>query len=154
VTALISAFRANQDICYFAYMGHGGRSVLYLGFPIGRDYNLSPFGGQADGASDSTEIAQLPKQNVKIGAMAYLFSCYSATSDDSNQNGVSIARAFADYFGITVLGSGAGVSYKNNQPVIKNWRIVEGWRERLFKGVHGGGGWQIIQPDFISSIFL
>ena len=134
-----------------AYMGHGGPGALYLGFPNNDDANLTPYGGPGgdpdQGCTHSTSVDMLPTENVKADATADLFACNSASSMSSVQSNTSMTQAFAHHFGIPVQGAGAGVGFNKGGPYIRGWRIVNGWRERLFRGLNHGGGWQIWDPN-------
>ena len=63
-----------------------------------------------------------------------------------------MAKAFADHFGIRVQGAGAGVGFGKEGPFIRNWRILDAWRQNLMGYKSGGGGWKQILPDLIFSV--
>jgi hypothetical protein len=146
VRQMIKAFRDTKDIGYIAYLGHGGPSALYMGNPQGAEYNLSPWGGAVDEASDSTSVDELPTINVRSDAEAELYSCYSGAAEPGC---ISMAKAFSDHFGIRVVGAGAGVGFDNNGPYIRGYRkiIAAPLRALVHRDVIGIGGWQLFTPD-------
>jgi hypothetical protein len=118
VTRFRTALIMNDDIYYIAYFGHGGESALYLSFAKGKEYNLSPDGGPAGEAKESTSVNTLPRGNVRDDGWIDLFSCRGAMASPA---GTSIAQAFADRFHVPAQGAGAGVGYYyDGEPMIRN----------------------------------
>ena len=154
VSRLITVLNVFQDIGYLAYFGHGGPGALYLGKPMGKDFNLSPNGGPCGGpggASDSTPVSELPTDNVRWDAFIELIACDSSVSLPGE---TSMTRAFANHFGVPAYGAGAGVGFrKDGTPYIKYWRIGLAWIQNIIRQ-SGGGGWSTTRPEFSGPMIM
>lgn len=151
ITQMVTALNNNKDIAFIAYFGHGGPGALYLGLPKGAKYNLSPYGGAAGDASDSTPIALLPVGNVRADAKILLASCVG-TKVPLGQHQTPMSRAFTDHFKVPVMAAGAKVSYGPFGPYLSVPRLMQAGWEKM-RGRAGTGGWQVTEPS-VNSIGL
>ena len=85
-----NALKHNQNLDRVDYVGHSSSSSLYL---------------SDTGVLRKSDVASLPTDNVKPGASIMLSGC------NTGNGAGSIAEAFANRFGQTVIGARSGLSF-------------------------------------------
>ena len=136
-----NALLDNGKYDQLVYLGHGVPGALATAAAKGGNI-------VADGPSiwAGTKASQLNFKNltVRILTSPKIVLCSCNSDAGYNGRGGSVAQSFANSARVSVLGTGAGISFLGNgEPVIRGIYIFGNMIDRK---ISGSGGWKISNP--------